>query len=246
VAATVLLWARLGALFLLSPIVSAIKAPPVFFVLFTFVLAGLLAAAFGLRPAQQPVDQVLPFALSLCAEVLTGAVLGFAVQCAFSAFNIAGQLLDVQMGFGIGAIFNPVTGTNSPVVGTVLSLFAVAFFFAVDGQDALVRGIAFSVQSVPPGRWWFLSSVDDMLRPFGAMFTTAIAVIAPALFVLLLVEVGAMIASRALPQMNVFFVAIPAKILIGLVMLALSAPFIAPTMGRAYAGIFRFWDGVLR
>lgn len=243
--ATVLLWVRLGALFFMSPFVSAAKVPATVVVVFTFALSGLFTLSFQTR-ATQPLGDVVQLALAVAAEVFTGALMGFALQCAFAAFAMAGQVLDVQMGFGIGAIFDPVTRANTPVLGSALALFAVAFFFALDGHHAFMRGIAFSVTAVPPGSLGLSVSLADVMRPVGAMFTTAIAVTAPALFMLLLVELVLMMTSRVLPQMNVFFVAIPAKILVGFVALALTTAFVGPVMGRAYGGIFRFWDAVLR
>jgi flagellar biosynthetic protein FliR len=242
--ATVLLWVRLGVLFFVSPIVSAARVPATVAVLFTLALSGLLAMTFQSHAVPSPGG--LGFAVAVFGEVFVGALLGFALQCAFAAFSMAGQLLDVQMGFGMGAIFDPVTRSNTPVLGSLLSLFAVALFFAVDGHHAFVRGIAFSVTSLPPGSAPRGASLTDVLRPVGAMFTSAVAVIGPVLFLLLLVELVTMIASRVLPQMNVFFVAIPAKILLGLAALATSSAFIGPVMARAYVEIFRFWDGALR
>jgi flagellar biosynthesis protein FliR len=243
--ATVLLWVRLGALFFMSPFVSAAKVPAVVVMVFTLVLAGLFTLAFELRAAQS-VDQMVPLALAVLSELLTGALMGFALQCAFAAFSMGGQLLDLQMGFGMGSIFDPVTRANTPVLGTVFALFAVAFFFAVDGHHAFVRGIAYSIRAVPPGTAGWGASLADLMRPVGAMFTTAVAVIAPVLFMLLLVEIVLMMVSRVLPQMNVFFVGIPAKILIGLALLAATSAWVGPVMVRAYAGIFRFWEAVLR
>lgn len=243
--ATVLLWVRLGALFFMSPFVSAAKVPAVVVVLFTLALSGLFTMAFQVR-APQAMGDVVQFALAVATELFTGALMGLALQCAFAAFAMAGQVLDVQMGFGMGSIFDPVTRSNTPVLGSVLALFGVAFFFAVDGHHAFMRGIAFSVTAVPPGTLGVSLSLGDLMRPVGAMFTTAIAVIAPALFVLLLVELVLMMTSRVLPQMNVFFVGVPAKILIGLVVLATTSVYVGPVMAKAYSGIFRFWDGVLR
>jgi flagellar biosynthetic protein FliR len=150
------------------------------------------------------------------------------------------------MGFGMGSVFDPVTRAHTPVLGTLFSLFAVAFFFAVDGHHAFVRGIAYSIRSIPPGTAGWGATLTDLMRPVGAMFTTAIAVIAPVLFMLLLVELVLMMVSRVLPQMNVFFVGIPAKILIGLALLATTSAWVGPVMVRAYAAIFRFWEVVLR
>lgn len=243
--ATVLLWVRLGALFFMSPFVSAAKMPTTAVVLLTLALSGIFTMAFQVR-ATQPLGDVVQLALAVAAELLTGALMGFALQCAFAAFAMAGQVLDVQMGFGMGSIFDPVTRSNTPVLGSLLALYGVAFFFAVDGHHAFMRGIAFSVTAVPPGELGVSISLADLMRPVGAMFTAAVAVIAPALFVLLMVELVLMMTSRALPQMNVFFVGIPAKILIGLVVLAITSVYVGPVMAKTYAGIFRFWDLVLR
>jgi flagellar biosynthesis protein FliR len=109
-----------------------------------------------------------------------------------------------------------------------------------------VRGIAFSVSSLPPGSVVPALSPAALLRPFGAMFSAGVSVIAPVLFVLLLTELALGLISRVLPQMNVFFVGIPAKILVGLSVLALTATGIGQTMTATYASIFRFWDEVLR
>jgi len=243
--AAVLLWVRLGVLVFLSPFVSAAKVPVVVLVLFTGALAGVLAMALGLR-ATQALDNPLSLTLAVGSEVVLGALLGLAVQCAFAAFSMAGQMLDLQMGFGIGSVFDPVTRSNAPVLGTVLALFSVAYFFAADGHLAFMRGIAYSMTAVPPGTASFHTPLADLLRPVAAMFSTAIAAIAPVLFLLLLVEAVLMMLSRVLPQMNIFFVAVSAKILIGFVTLAFAAAFIGPVMSKAYAGIFRFWDGALR
>ena len=124
---TVLLWVRVGTLFYMSPWVRALKAPAVFTVLLTFVLSGFLAASSAAHAAT-PLDQPLALILAVLAEVLTGALLGLAVQCVFAAFSIAGGCRHSD-GLRDGGVFNPVTQSHSPVLGSVLALFGVAFFF---------------------------------------------------------------------------------------------------------------------
>ncbi len=241
---TLLLWARLGALFALSPVMTAAKTPATFVVLFTLAWAGLLASAHS---AQLPTGFTAPgLALALMSEALVGALLGFALRCAFAAFAMAGQLLDIQMGFGMGTVYDPVTQARTPVIGSALALFAMALFFALDAHHAMVRGVSYSIDMLPPGRPWQAVGPGALLRPFGAMFTAGVSIVAPALFILLLSEVAMGVISRVLPQMNVFFVGIPAKILVGLTMLALTAQAMGPAMGRTYAAVFVFWDEVLR
>lgn len=241
--ATLLLWARLGALLVLSPLGQAIKAPGTFWVLFTLVLSGTLCAALGLRT---PVPaSVTGLFVMLMTEVALGALLGFGLHAAFAALTMAGRLLDLQIGFGMAAVLDPVSRANAPVMGVALSMLAMSVFFGVDAHHALLRGVSHAAQWVPPGALWQLPDATVLLRAIGAMFTLGIVVMAPALFLLLLIEIVVDVMSRVMPQMNVMFVAMPVKALAGLAALALAAPGMAPVLRRIYAGVFDFWLGVL-
>jgi flagellar biosynthetic protein FliR len=153
--------------------------------------------------------------------------------------------LDVQSGFALANLFDPLSHTASPVLATALNMLAVVVFFALDGHHALMRGFAFSVEQVPLGST-FVVRPEAAVRQFGAMFSLGLALIAPAFVCLFIVELATSVMSRVLPQANVLVVVIPAKIFVGLAMLALSLPMLAPAMGRIYATIFRFWEEVLR
>lgn len=241
--ATLLLWARLGALLTLSPLGQAIKAPAAFWVLFTLVLSGTLCAALGLRTAVPA--SVASLAVMLLTEVALGALLGFGLHAAFAALTMAGRLLDLQIGFGMAAVLDPVTRVNAPVLGVALSLLGMSVFFGVDAHHALLRGISHSAQWVPPGALWQVPDAATLLRAVGAMFSMGIVVMAPALFLLLLIEIVVDVISRVMPQMNVMFVAMPVKALVGLAILAVAAPGMAPALRRLYAGVFEFWQEVL-
>lgn len=127
-----------------------------------------------------------------------------------------------------------------------MSLFAVVFFFAIKGHHAVLRALIFSTHQVPLGSAWFLGSAGSILLPVGAMFTTAVLVISPALFLLLLIEMVLSFASQTLPQMNDFFVGVPAKILSGIAILAAMSSIVGSVMIRSYRQVFQHWDGVLR
>lgn len=243
-----LIWIRLGAMFLLSPMTSTAKMPPIFLMLLTGVMAGLMASGLprGIRPAYAGTSDISDFALQALAELVIGAALGFALQCALAAAVMAGSLIDVQMGLGVGAILNPVTHQQSPVIGTLLALLATAYFFAMDAPHAMFRAFAYSLDRIPLGTPWLPGSVGDVLAPFGAMFTAAVMLAAPALFILLMLELLLLVAARLLPQMNVFFVGLPAKILVGLSLLSFVVPFVAPVLSRGYGDMLRWWDTVLR
>jgi flagellar biosynthesis protein FliR len=245
VVSALLLWLRLAALFFLTPVLAGFKGPNVVLVILTLALAALLSMAWA-RPQADVSTSWPALFLAGLGEVVLGMVLAFGVHAAFAAFGLAGQLLDLQMGFGAGGVFDPVTRGQSPVLAAALGALAVVAFFSMDAHHALLRGIAFSVAEVPPGTWVESLSVEAVMRQFGAVFTLALSLIAPVFVVLLLLEVGLAMISRVLPQMNVFFIGMPVKITLGLALLALAAPALPPVMARAYASIFSFWSGVLR
>lgn len=243
VCSSLLLWLRLAALFFMTPLFAGFKGPASVLVILSFALAGLLAAAWPQPAREWSVGMLFVGGLS---EVFVGMVMAFGVHAAFAAFGAAGQLVDLQIGFGAGAAFDPVTQRNSPVLAAAFSALAVVTFFAMDAHHAFLRGLAFSVNQIPPGTLPHTLSADAVVRQFGAVFTLAMSLVAPVFAMLLLLEAGLAVISRVLPQMNVFFVGMPVKIMVGLGVLALTAPALPPVMGRVYASIFEYWDGVLR
>lgn len=243
VVATLLMWVRMGVLLGLSPLAQAVKAPPAFWVLFTLVLAGTLCGALGLR-ATAPAG-LGGLALLALSEATLGALMGLSLHAAFAVLQIAGRLLDLQMGFGMATVLDPVTRANAPMVGVALTMVGLSVFFGVDAHHALLQGLAKTAQWIPPGTAWQLPSAAALARVMGSMFTLAVVVMAPALFLLLLLEVVLDYMSRVLPQMNVMFVGMPVKVMVGLGTLAIAAPGMASVLRKVYASTFLFWQEVL-
>lgn len=239
-----LLSLRLGVLFVMSPIFTNLSGMTTVRVLFTLALSLVFTSAFNVRPFAIPLEMA-PIAAASFVELLVGATLAFGVFAAFGAFSVAGKILDIQIGFGIGSVFDPVTRAGAPLFATILGLLAVAAFFGMDGHHAFIRGVAFSIRQVPPGAGFHQLPIDAVIRQFGLMFSLGVSLIAPVMFCLLLVEAGLALMSRVLPQMNVFIVGMSVKIFSGIGMLALSVAFLGPRMGKIYASIFTYWEEVL-
>ncbi|MBI1890108.1 MAG: flagellar biosynthetic protein FliR [Burkholderiales bacterium] len=235
---------RLGALFVMSPILSSLSGMIAIRVLFTVALSLALVLGFGVRLNTIP-TALGSLIVAALVELIVGATLAFGVSAAFGAFSVAGKVLDIQSGFGIGNVFDPVTRAGSPLFATMLNLLAVVVFFGMDGHHALLRGVAFSFQQVPPGTGFTAFPIEAVIRQFGAMFSLGVALIAPVMFCLFLVEAGLSMVSRVLPQMNVFMVGIPVKLFAGIAMFALTVGYLGPVMGRVYASIFNYWEQVL-
>jgi flagellar biosynthesis protein FliR len=242
--AVYLITLRLGVLLIMTPIFSNLSSFITIRVLFTLALSVVLVSGLAIKPTSIALTLGALISASI-AELVVGAALAFGVFAAFGAFSVAGKILDVQSGFGIGSIFDPVTRAGAPLFSTMLNLLAVTVFFGMDGHHAILRGMAFSIQQIPPGAGFSAIQIDAVVKEFGAMFSLGVALIAPVMFCLLLVEAGLAVVSRVLPQMNVFVVGIPVKICVALITFALTIGALGPIMGRVYASIFVYWEQVL-
>lgn len=244
VALVLLVSVRLGALFVLAPVFGGIPVPAQFRAFFVLALSATMVAALRV-PAPAIQLEVLPLVLAALSELALGAAMAFGLFTAFGAFQFAGKLLDIQIGFSLGTVFDPVTRAQSPLLGSALNMLALVLFFALDGHHMLMRGVAYSLERVPPGglpeQWSLLPFVDQ----FGAMFLFGLTLVAPVVFALLLVDVGLGVVSRTMPQLNIFTVGIPAKILIGLLVFAGTLTALAPVMARVFGSMFTYWQRLL-
>lgn len=246
--AVMLVAMRLGVVLTLSPVFTGLAGLVTVRVLLTLMLSVLLVTGLHLKAALAPgvTPALASLVLAACGELFVGATLAFGVYAAFGAFSVAGKILDIQSGFGLGAVYDPVTRAGSPLFSTMLNLVAVAAFFGMDAHHALLRGIAFSFNEVPPGAGLRMLDADAVVRQFGLMFSLGVALIIPVMLCLLLVEVGIAVISRVLPQMNVFIILVPVKIFAALAIFAMTVGALAPAMSRVFASIFIFWEQVLR
>lgn len=235
---------RLGTIIMIGPIFSGISGLVAFRMLFTLALSVVLVSGLHVGLNNVPVT-LGALLVAACMEVMIGMTMAFGVMAAFAAFSVAGKVFDIQSGLGIGSVFDPIERAGAALSATMLNLVAVAVFFGMEGHHAFMRGIAFSLAQIPPGAGMSLLSVEAVIRQFGLCFSLGMALIAPVIFCLFLIEVVLAIFARVLPQMNVLVVGVPVKIVAGVSMLALAVESISPVMGRIYAAIFTYWEQVL-
>lgn len=235
---------RIGVLLMMSPIFTSLNGFVTVRVLLTLVLSATLVSGMHIAPGAVDLS-IGPVLLAAVLELAVGVTLAFGVMASFGAFSVAGKILDVQSGFGIGSVYDPVTRAGAPMFSTMLNMLGVVVFFSMDAHHAFMRGIAFSLERVAPGSGFHSLDPSAVIAQFGLMFSLGVSLIIPVMLCLLLVEVGLAVVSRVLPQMNVFIVLVPVKLVVGIVLFALTVSVLAPSMGRVYAAIFHFWEEVL-
>jgi flagellar biosynthetic protein FliR len=165
-----------------------------------------------------------PLIAAAVLQVAIGLSLGFVVYLLFAAVQAAGELIDLFGGFTVAPAYDPLANAQSSTFGRFYQLLATTLLFVINGHILLLRGFMTSFDAVSITG----PSLDDfssnLLHTLSLFFLAAVEIAAPLLAALFLSEVALGLLSRAAPQMNVFMLGFPIKILLTLLLGGLALP----------------------
>lgn len=190
------------------------------FIMYPFVLQTV---SFEL-----PNDLILLSSL-LFKELLIGVMIGFCASLIFTGIQIGGQILSIQMGLAIANALDPVTKQQVPIVGQFYLFMASMVFIYLNGHLWLFSTVQASYTSIPAGlNFDFTSQLTGQIIYFASqLFVIAFSIIMPIFQVLFITTILMGFMAKVMPQMNIFMVAMPMKIYVGL---ALVSMLMLPTM----------------
>ena len=216
---------RVGALILFVPVLGSRQVPvsmKIGLILFTSIVIFPLVQA---RPLPEP-QGIFDLAVFLLSDVTIGLGIAYITRLIFAAVQIAGTVVDFQMGFGVVNVIDPQTDTQVSVTAQFHNIVAVLIFLAVDAHHFILQAIVESFFIINPAEINFSSLTPEyMLYLFSGTFTTAVKIAAPIMAILFFLSVGLGLVARTVPQMNVFIVGFPLQIGVGLLMVGLSLSF---------------------
>jgi flagellar biosynthetic protein FliR len=213
-------------------------------------LAALVAFLVFWGAYQQPlqISGSLPgYALQFGGEVLIGCVMGFLTQIVFAVFQLAGQLIDTQIGFGIVNVINPQSGIQVPLFGNFQYLLALLCFLAINGHHVLLSVLTRSYQLLPIGggvqfSGAFYTFIFDLGRQ---MFIDAFKLALPVVGSLFIADLVVGLLARAVPQMNVFIVSMPLKIGLGLGLVMIAFPALVWAFEMEFNSLYQYYNSLL-
>ena len=190
---------------------------------FAFLLALVIAPLIPTPPAVEPLS--IPGLMIAIQQVLIGVIIGFVLQMVFSVLNQAGESIAKIMGLGLASMVDPQQGVQVPAISSYLVMMTTLMFLALNGHIALIELTLLSFHTLPV-------SADGLTREdfwnlvnWGSvMFMYALLVALPAVTSVLVVTIALGVISRASPQLNIFAVGFPVKIMLGFILLILTLP----------------------
>ncbi len=212
---------RVSGLMTAAPLWSMNGIPRQIRVAVTVLLSLVL---LPLVPRTHTPDSLALLPVGMAVEFLLGLTIGLTAAVLVHGAAMAGEVLSLQMGLSLGPAIAPMTDVNVPGVGQFTSFLSLMVYIAVGGHLMLIRGVAESLQSLPPGATGILGGASVGAALLGTVYTTALATAAPAMVALLAVNVAVGITSRAVPQLPAILVLFPVTIGVGLFVFGLSVP----------------------
>ncbi|MDL2275264.1 flagellar biosynthetic protein FliR [Desulfosarcina sp. OttesenSCG-928-G10] len=230
-----LVFLRVVGIVFSAPLFDSSTIPVIFKTGLALAVSILVAPTLHLPVAMADLA-LIPFVIGVISEIFIGVAIGLSVKLIFSSIQLAGQVAGYQMGFAIANVMDPVTSLQIPILSQVYNVVAMLVFVTVDGHHIFVRALVDSYAVVPPLLIKVRPGLAGMMMKMGAdLFIVAVRIGAPLIAVMLLTSVGLGLVARTVPQMNVFIVAMPLQILIGLLFMMICAPFLTAFLVDLFA-----------
>lgn len=245
-----LIFIRVTGLFVVSPLFGRRNIPAYYKVCFSFLFAIILTYIVPV-PDLGSYNSLLAFVLLAGKEFMVGLMLGYISYFITTAIYIAGQMIDMHIGFGMVNVFDPVTNIQIPITSNVYYIIAMMMLLIIDGQHLIILSLVDSFTLFPIGSKIVLeqSLIDFSIDIITSVFTISFKIAAPITAAILIADIALGIIAKTVPQMNVFVVGMPLKILVGLIVifatLGTFRNIVHVLMGGMYEEMLKFL-GVIR
>lgn len=218
-----LVFSRVGAMIMLMPAIGEAGVPPmarlVLALAISLALAPTVSAAY---PPSAPATG-LALGLLIAQEATAGVLVGAMARIIMSALQVAGTIIATQTGLAYAQTVDPTNpGAQSAIVGNFLSLLAVVLIFAFNLHHLVIGAVAGSYRLLPPGGALPAGDMAEMtIRLVSGSFALGFQLAAPFLVFGFALSVGIGVLARLMPQLQIYFVAMPINILAGFLLLIL-------------------------
>ena len=216
-----LTFARAGSMIMLLPVIGDAGVPPRVRLAFALaVSAALTSATAQYYPTVSPPPMQL--AVLIAREATSGILVGAMARLIMSALEVAGFLIAAQTGLAFAQTFDPSQGVQGSIVSTFLSLIGALLVFETGLHHLALGAISGSYRLLPPGGVLPTGDMAELaLTMTAGAFALGLQLAAPFLVFGLIIYATLGVLSRLMPQLQVFFLAMPINILAGFILLML-------------------------
>lgn len=184
---------------------------------------------------------------AMFSQLLAGFALGMFVFVIFSAVQSAGELIDLQVGFSLGGVIDPLSGNNSTPIGRFHQLLGLAILFGINGHVIVARAFIRSVEVAPMGQLDTAHLAESLSKLVAVLLAASIEIALPVLTALFCTEVALGFLGKAAPQLNILVIGFALKAMIAFALLGatlmLLPEAVESLLGRGLRAAFGVFGG---
>lgn len=240
----IILFVRIGAMLMLLPALGEQTLPARmrlgFALAFTFVVFPLLSGVIPAMPADLAGMAGLVF-----HELAVGLIIGAIVRITVMATQVAGSIIAFQVGLSGALAADPTqAGVQSAIFASFLSFLGVTLIFATDLHHLALAAVYDSYMVFSPtDPLMFEDAMQMAIRTVAGAFAVGVQMSAPFIVFGLVFNLGAGILARLMPQLQVYFVLMPANIILGILLFAILLVMMMGWYLSAFEGHLAMWRG---
>ena len=220
--AFLLIFIRMTGLFVLSPIFGRRNLPTLFKIGFSLFLTIIFINTVEV-PQINFFDNMYMYVLFVVKELVVGMIIGYVTYVIMSALYLAGQLIDMQVGFGMVNVIDPMTNIQVPLTSNFYYMYVILIFLSMNGHHMIIRALFESFNMIPVEQITFNTGLmENIIMIMRDMFSVAIRIASPIIAAIFVVDVILGVLSRTMPEMNVFMLGMPVKIVVGLLVISIT------------------------
>ena len=235
-----LVFTRLSAMLMTLPIFSYPMISGRTRVMLAFVLTVIIGSILNMETIP-PITNLWMLTGLMAKEVVIGMIIGFGGRLIFEGFSIAGGIVGLQMGMGIAYVMDPTSREHIPIITQFWLPMMILFLLLMDGHHFFIETLFGNFQMIPLGMGELSPKAgESIVRGGSRIYDIGIRFAAPSIAFLLLVDAGVGFMARTMPQLNVFFITLPLKIMSGLIILIVSLNIFQTLFDSVYEDIIDF------
>ncbi|SHE35249.1 flagellar biosynthesis protein FlhB [Caloramator proteoclasticus] len=207
---------RITAMMIVAPFFSVRSIPNIVKLGMSLILSSLIASIYNL-PFNISINSNFDLFILILNEIIIGLFIGYIALFVFNAIRISGQFIDFSIGFTMSQYYDPNTNSTSTNIERFFYWLSLAIFVTLNFHHIILSAIIKSFEVIPLG--FFLNNEKifiSFIYFFSKSFYLGVKLAAPIVLVLFITEFTMGLIARAVPQINVFILGMPIKVIVGL------------------------------
>jgi flagellar biosynthetic protein FliR len=198
-----------------------------------FVLAMVLIPWQPLAPEATPIGMIA-YSVSIGKEIFIGTLIGFSADLAFGAIQIAGSAMGLGSGFESSRIFNPTMGEAGSAFDQIFIMTAAMVFLVIDGHHLVLIAIQKTFEVLPLNGALPFDGMEMIMATTSTFIAAGVHLALPVMTAVILTDLTLGLLARVAPQVQVYFLGLPVKVVVSLLAMAMTFAVIFPSLSSLF------------